>query len=184
MNIDSFSLYNRAGFVPRYAYQDMFVPVPAGGLKRSLPGSERVRDAVLADVPKMAALEMEVSGICREHDYAYCIKNELGCWHASVIENAQGGLDGWLISCGHSGMNMVGPGVARGEAEAAALLLRELDQHRGRAPIFIVPMEKHDLVRQIYEWGGKNCELHLCSVRGAFQPFKGINMPSFLPETG
>src|SRR2546425_221976 len=32
-NLDSFSLYNRAGFVPRCGYQDMFIQVPAGGLK-------------------------------------------------------------------------------------------------------------------------------------------------------
>src|SRR5260221_5723156 len=32
MNLDSFSLYTRAGFVPRMAYQDMYIPVPAEGL--------------------------------------------------------------------------------------------------------------------------------------------------------
>src|SRR5256885_2186878 len=32
VNLDSFSLYTRAGFVPRHAYQDMFLPVPSGGL--------------------------------------------------------------------------------------------------------------------------------------------------------
>src|SRR4029450_1138689 len=38
LNLDSFSLYNRAGFVPRYAYQDMFLKVPERGLQRSLAG--------------------------------------------------------------------------------------------------------------------------------------------------
>ena len=33
MNLDSFSLYNRAGFVPRAVYQDMIVNVPEGGLR-------------------------------------------------------------------------------------------------------------------------------------------------------
>jgi hypothetical protein len=36
----------------------------------------------------------------------------------------------------------------------------------------------------MYDWGARNCELHLCQVRGEFQPFRGISMPSFLPETG
>src|SRR5262249_32934743 len=34
LNLDSFSLYNRAGFVPRAAFQDMFVAVPPGGLNQ------------------------------------------------------------------------------------------------------------------------------------------------------
>ena len=32
MNLDSFSLYTRHGFVPRATYQDMFLPVPEDGL--------------------------------------------------------------------------------------------------------------------------------------------------------
>src|SRR4029079_16697588 len=45
LNLDSFSLYNRYGFVPRCAYQDMFLPVPPEGLKASAPGADRVRPA-------------------------------------------------------------------------------------------------------------------------------------------
>jgi hypothetical protein len=45
-------------------------------------------------------------------------------------------------------------------------------------------MEKERLVRQVYQWGGRNCEMHFCQVRGAMQPFQGVNLPSFLPETG
>lgn len=63
LNLDSFSLYNRAGFVPRCAYQDMDLKVPAEGLQQSTPGIEHVRDATLEDVPGMAALEMDVSGV-------------------------------------------------------------------------------------------------------------------------
>jgi hypothetical protein len=36
----------------------------------------------------------------------------------------------------------------------------------------------------MYDWGARNCELHFCQVRGEFQAFRGISMPSFLPETG
>lgn len=75
LNLDSFSLYNRAGFVPRYAYQDMLLPVPTDGMKPTVPGMERVREATADDVPALAALEMEVSGISREEDYRYCIAN-------------------------------------------------------------------------------------------------------------
>ena len=61
---------------------------------------------------------------------------------------------------------------------------RELDQHRGRSPVVVVPVVKERLVRQIYDWGGRNCEMHFCQVRGVMQPFRGVNLPSFLPETG
>jgi GNAT superfamily N-acetyltransferase len=184
INIDSFSLYNKAGFVPRYAYQDMITQVPQSGMNRTVEGLDRVRDATVADVPAMAALEMEVSGISREPDYRYCIENRRGIWHVSVIEGPRGTLDGFMISCAHVVMNMLGPCVARTEQDAAALILRELDQHKGRAPVCLVPMDKVALVRQMYQWGARNCEMHFCQVYGKFQPFRGVNMPTFLPETG
>lgn len=183
LNIDSFSLYNRAGFVPRYAYQDMLISVPEEGLEIHAPGEERVREATLADAPGMAALEMEISGISREKDYRYCIENARGFWHVTVLESPRGGLDGYMISSAHPAMNMLGPAVARTEADAAALLAREIPRHRGRMPVALIPMEKEQLVRQMYAWGAKNCEMHFCQVRGRFQPFAGVNMPSFLPET-
>ena len=184
LNLDSFSLYNKAGFVPRNAYQDMMLAIPKDGLRQSAAGSDRVRDATLDDVEAMAALEIEVSGITREQDYRYLIENTLGVWHTSVYEDANGAIEGFLASCGHPAMNMIGPGVMRSEEQAAALILRELDQYRGRMPVFLIPVEKEKLVRQAYDWGARNCELHFCQVRGEFQPFRGVNMPTFLPETG
>ncbi len=184
LNLDSFSLYNSAGFVPRYAYQDMMLQVPEGGLSRSLPGLEHVRDATPGDVSAMAGLELSVSGISRETDYRFCIKNGQGFWHVSVYEVSAGKIEGFLISSGHPAFNMLGPGVARTEAQAAALICKELDQYRGRSPVTLVPMEKTGLVRQMYEWGARNVELHFCQVRGEFQPFAGVNLPTFFPETG
>jgi GNAT superfamily N-acetyltransferase len=184
INIDSFSLYNKAGFVPRHSYQDMSIAVPAEGLSFRTPGLERVRDASLHDVPAMMAIEREVSGITREPDYRYCIKNSRGYWNVSVIEDAKGrGLEGFLISSAHQAVNMLGPGVARTEEASASLILRELDRYRGRAPVFLIPMEKEQLVRQMYAWGARNCEMHFCQVRGEFSTFRGVNMPSFLPES-
>lgn len=184
LNLDSFSLYNSAGFVPRYAYQDMMLQVPEGGLSTSLPGLEQVRDATPGDVSALADLELSVSGISRETDYRFCIKNGQGFWHASVYEVSAGKIEGFLISSGHPAFNMLGPGVARTEAQAAALIYKELDQYRGRSPVTLVPMEKTGLVRQMYEWGARNVELHFCQVRGEFQPFAGVNLPTFFPETG
>jgi len=183
LNLDSFSLYNKAGFVPRYAYQDMVTSVPREGLKFDAPGSEHVRDAKPEDVPGMLTLEQEVSGITREKDYQYFIENEPGFWHTSVYEGEDGRVEGFLTSCGHPAMNMIGPGVARTEEQAAALILRELDQHRGRSPVCVIPVEKDKLVRRMYGWGSRNCELHFCQVRGEYQPYRGVNLPTFLPES-
>src|SRR5688572_9911930 len=41
LNLDSFSLYNRNGFVPRKVFQDMFVPA-ANKVPATVDGSERV----------------------------------------------------------------------------------------------------------------------------------------------
>jgi GNAT superfamily N-acetyltransferase len=188
MNLDSFSLYTRAGFVPRCAYQDVVLPVPAGGLSQRVPGGvpgrERVRPATVDDVPAMVALEDQISGIRRADDLHYFVENARSIWHISVLEGAGGGLDGFLASVCHPGSNMLGPGVARTEEDAAALLLAELDVHRGRSPVFLVPVEASRLVQQVYSWGGRNCELHFAQVRGACQPVRGITMPTFMPETG
>ncbi len=183
LNVDSFSLYNRYGFVPRYSYQDMMFQVPAGGLNCRHPGRDRVRPAVPEDVEAMAALEQEVSGISRREDYRYCIDNARGLWHVSVVESAQGDLDGFLISSRHPASCMLGPGVTRTEDDAAALIAVELDRYQGLSPVAVIPMEKTRLVRQLYDWGGRNCEMHFCQVRGEFQPFRGVNIPAFLPET-
>ncbi|MBP89544.1 MAG: GNAT family N-acetyltransferase [Planctomycetaceae bacterium] len=184
INLDSFSLYNKAGFVPRHAYQDMFLSVPETGFPAQVVGRDRVRDATPSDVAGMAELEMSVSRITREQDYEFCITNNSGDWHTSVYEDQSGEIAGFMISCSHPAMNMLGPCVARGEVEAIALLANELNVHAGRTPVFLIPVECEQMVRQAYDWAARNCELHFCQVLGDFHPFQGVNMPSFLPETG
>ena len=98
LNLDSFSLYNSAGFVPRCAYQDMMLQVPEAGLNASLPGLEHVREATPDDVSALVELELSVSGISRETDYRFCIKNGQGFWHVSVYEVSAGKIEGFLIS--------------------------------------------------------------------------------------
>ena len=107
-----------------------------------------------------------------------------GFWHVSVYQASAGEIEGFLISSGHPAFNMLGPGVARTEEQAAALIYKELDQYRGRSRVTLVPMERMGLVRQMYDWGARNVELHFCQVRGEFQPFAGVNLPTFFPETG
>jgi GNAT superfamily N-acetyltransferase len=183
INLDSFSLYNRAGFVPRCAYQDMYLPANPNGIQDLPAASTAARDATLNDVDGMTALEMEVAGIRRDKDFRYFIENRAGFWHTAVLPNSAGGLAGWIVSSAHPGVNMIGPCVARDEASALALLLLELNRHRGRQPVFLAPVECSEMVRNLYARGARNCELHFTQARGHWQPFSGVSTPTFLPET-
>jgi hypothetical protein len=161
----------------------MVITVPPSGIQHSAPGMDRIREATLADAPAMAALELALSGIERGEYYAFCIANTSGFWRASVYEGPSGAVEGYLISSGHRALNILGPGAASSDEVAAALLLRELDHHRGRTTLFILPVDRPALVRQAYGWGARNVELHLCQVRGKFQTFRGVVMPTFLLES-
>jgi GNAT superfamily N-acetyltransferase len=183
-NMNSFSLYNRAGFVPRVVHQDMVVRVPPVGLGRSTALDVRVRDARADDVASIKALERAISGICREDDYRFCIENPVGCLHTSVIEDTGSGIGGFAASIRHPALNMIGPAFARTEAEMLALVLRELERFRGEAALVVIPVDRRQIVEALYGWGAVNVEIHLTQVRGRFQPFAGVNLPSFLPETG
>lgn len=184
MNLESFSLYTRAGFVPRLLYQDLLIPVPEAGFAITVPGAERARDATSDDVEAMAEVELAVSGISRAKDYRMFVENADGLWGVSVIEQGDGRLGGYLASIGHPLFNEIGPGVARTEAQGAALLLRELDRYRGRMPLVLVSCEAAELVALLYRLGGRNYELHAAQVRGLSQPFAGVSFPTFMPETG
>lgn len=184
MNLDSFSLYTRGDFVPRAAFQDVMISVPVDGIKQTVPAITRVRPATAFDVPKMVALEEQISGIRREKDYYYFLENRLGIWHTSVLENASGAISGFLCSVAHPASTMLGPGIMRTEEDAMALIFAELDARRGLSPVFLVPVDRPQLVHAMYACGGRNCEIHFAQVRGHFEPFKGIVMPTFMPETG
>jgi hypothetical protein len=187
MNRESFSRYTRAGFVPRLAYQDILLAVPPNGLPNGGLGDAlipSVRPARIEDIDDIAALDMDLTGISRRQDYRYFIENVDAIWHISVLEDPAGHLAGFLASVNHPGSNIVGPGAARTQEAAAALLRAELDQHRGRSPVFLVPVESAELVQQVYAWGGRNVELHFAQVRGTYQPFRGVSLPTFMPETG
>ncbi|MEC9003135.1 MAG: GNAT family N-acetyltransferase [Planctomycetota bacterium] len=183
LNLDSYSLYTRAGFVPFCTFQDMYLQVPESGLAVEPPAGHRVRPANEGDLEAMAAIEQELSGITRMNDYRYFLQNPDQLWHVSVVEG-ETGIDGFLVSCGAAAFNMLGPGVARGEDQAAALIHAELNQYPGRMPVFLVPVAGGDLVQRLYSWGARNCEMHVAQAHGSFTLPRGVTMPTFLPETG
>ncbi len=88
LNLDSYSLYTRAGFVPFCTFQDMYLEVPESGLAAEPPNDFDVRAGTLDDIEGMASLEREVSGISRRNDYEYFLNNDDGHWHVSVVVRA------------------------------------------------------------------------------------------------
>lgn len=183
-NLDSYSLYNRAGFVPQAIFQDLLLTVPPEGLSQRTDHDQKVRQANSPDVPAMDRLEMELVGISRQQDYRYFLENHEGFWNVSVYQGDNGRLDGFLVSISHPGFSMLGPGLARAPEQAAALLLAGLNHCRGRTVVFLVPAQCTPLVHQMYRWGAVNCEIHFSQVWGPCPPVRGIQMPTFLPESG
>jgi GNAT superfamily N-acetyltransferase len=186
MNLDSYSLYNRAGFMTFGVYQDMTVRVPLEGFREPLAASERVRPAVLEDLAAIICLERDVAGIERPGDYRHFLRNDDGKWHVSVCEGApeREGLDGVLVSCLHPACNMIGPGAMRSSEAAVALLQAELNVNAGRSPVFLAPVTESGMIKQAYLWGARNCEIHFAQARGGSRPHvNGVAMPTFMPES-
>lgn len=182
-NLDSFSLYNGAGFTPIAVFQDVQVPVPATGLGTLPSGSRRVRAATPSDVAAMVDLEREVLGIERGQDFAHLVDGLGDVFSASVLEG-DAGLEGFLVSSRAPASSMLGPGCARHETAAITLLATELDaRFRGASPIVLAPSDRPALTSWLRDIGGRNVELHLMQVRGNSAPIRGVVLPTFLPES-
>lgn len=179
LNLDSFSLYNRAGFRPLEVYQDMILPA-----EKSLPAvPENIRPATLQDLPQILELEEKVSGIRREQDWWHFLNNEAGIWHGLVSEKDDQ-IDGFLFSVNHPGSRLLGPGVMLSDESAASLIAGQLATFEKNPPVFLVPSRATGLIQTLYEWGARNCEIHLSQVLGEARQPQGIVMPTFMPESG
>ncbi|MEM9383224.1 MAG: GNAT family N-acetyltransferase, partial [Planctomycetota bacterium] len=181
LNLDSYSLYTRAGFVPRAVYQDMVLPGGVEGIEA--PGLDRVRPARPEDLPRIVDLARELEGLDRRRDYAHFLADPTDLWHVSVAEEPSGALAGALASIAHPGSTMLGPGIARTESDAAALILAELRHRAEHTPVVLVPARCRDLVATMYAWGARNVELHVHQCRGEWAAPEGVSIPTFLPES-
>jgi GNAT superfamily N-acetyltransferase len=184
MNLDSLSLYTKAGFVPRQFFQDMLCAVPEMGF--DIPNSPNVRPATRADLVAIVALEREVSNIEREDDWAYFIQNTHKIWRVFVYESevGKGQITGVLGSVACPASCIIGPGVARDAFVMLSLIHAQLDSLRGKTPLIITPADAPEIVQSLYKIGAKNCETHIAQVYGEYTPPRGIVIPTFLPETG
>jgi hypothetical protein len=184
LNLDSFSLYTRLGFVPGAIFQDLLITVPVTGLAAAAPtGIERVREAVWADAPRIADFELSQQGIRREKDFAFFVRNEVGAWRLLVSVAADGSVNGFLGMSTHPSCTMIGPGVAADEETAIALLWKALDGLRGKTLVFLAPCAAARLVHTAYAWGARNIELHVAQSTAPVAGAKGIVFPTFMPET-
>lgn len=182
MNLDSFSLYTRLGFVPQMMLQAVTLGVPAHGL----PGaSTRPRPATMEDVPRIADLELRMNGVRKERDYRFFLENKTGGWRLAVIEKPSGAIAGFLAASLHGSGPQLGQGVAEDEATMMELVHATLDTHcRGQHVVWLLPMGCAALVRQAYAWGARNRETHLFSVLGYAPPIRGVTIATFMPESG
>lgn len=185
MNLDSFSLYSKAGFVPRAMFHDVSIAVPQEGFEPTVIEGKSTRDATLADVDAIVALESELYGVDRGKDYRFFIENEARIWGVSaLVDDATGAIEGVMCSVNDPGCKMIGPGATRTEEGAIALIKRELNRYAGQwSPIALIPTDCVQLRREIYKLGGKNTETHIAQSLGPVQEKKGVIIPTFMPET-
>ena len=184
MNLDSFSLYTRLGFVPGTIFQDLLITVPETGLTAAAPEALRcVREAMMADVPRLADFEQVQQGIRRDKDFAFFLRNDVGAWRVLISEDEHGAVNGFLGMSIHPSCAMVGPGVAANEAIACALLWQALNSMRGRTLVFLAPCAATELVHTAYAWGARNVELHVAQSTAPIAGATGIVFPTFMPET-
>lgn len=182
MNLDSFSLYTKLGFVPQVTLQAVTLDVPADGL----PGAtSRMRAATKDDVQAIVDLEFRLNGVRKMRDYEFFIENRDGGWRVGVIEKSDGSLTGFLAASAHTHDSQLGQGVAEDEEIMKLLVHEMIDRHlRGRRVVWLLPVTCTALVRQAYAWGARNRETHLFNVLGDSPPMQGITIPTFLPESG
>ncbi|MDP1586373.1 MAG: GNAT family N-acetyltransferase [Prosthecobacter sp.] len=184
LNLDSFSLYTRLGFVPGAIFQDMLITVPEDGMTFPEPtGLNRVREARSDEAARIADFEKSQQGIRREKDFAFFLQNKVGSWRVLVSEREDGSLNGFLAMSTHPSFSMIGPGVAADEETAAALLWKALDGLHGKTLVFLVPCAAANLVRTAYSWGARNVELHVAQSTAPVSSAQGIVFPTFMPET-
>lgn len=197
LNLDSFSLYTRLGFVPGQLFQDM--QFPPGKLPPP-PALTGIRAATPEDAAAMADLEAALVGIRRQKDYHFFLNEQTGSgWTTLLRVDEAGKLTGFLCSFENGGSVLIGPGVTADEPTALALVSAHLHRHPTAAPVFLVPAQCRWLIASLYAAGARNVELHLaqlrpvsnCSAAGMPLPcpvpqaVPGVVIfPTFLPESG
>jgi GNAT superfamily N-acetyltransferase len=185
LNLDSFSLYTRLGFVPGAVFQDLLFNVPESGLPVPAPdGTHRVRLARPYEAAALADYELSLQGIRREQDYQFFLENRVGQWRVWVSEDTQGQIDGFLVASLNPAMPMLGPGVVATATTAPALIWTALNDLPGKSYVLLAPASAAPLIQTLYTWGARNIELHIAQSHGPTPAItRGLTFPTFLPES-
>lgn len=181
-NLDSYSLYNRQGFVARQTFQDMVLPVPEDTVV--LTGdvdTSGIRRANSEDVPGIAALERELTGSYRPADWNHFLETD----HFAVFVDVapDGSITGALNVTNHTANCTLGPAHARYEASVCRLLAAALPEVAGRTALILVSPAATTVTSLLYRWKARNADIHLLQVRGEYQAPTGIQLMTFLPES-
>lgn len=184
LNLDSFSLYTRLGFVPGPVFQDLLFNIPTTGLTASAPiGIDRIRLALPHEAPALADFEYALQGIRREQDYRFFLENHVGQWRVHISEDDAGQINGFLVTSLNPAVPMLGPGVVASESTALPLIWTALNALPGQSYVLLAPATAPTLIRNLYTWGGRNIELHIAQSHGPTPPARGLTFPTFLPES-
>lgn len=112
---DGLELYRRRGFTTyglTCQHQGIARPVTSGQAEL------RIERATAADWPNLAEIDRQASGMPRERLLAALA----GCGRASILRGANGAVQGYAVCREFGRGHVVGPVVAPGPAEAAALI--------------------------------------------------------------
>ena len=183
MNLDSFSLYNKAGFIPKTFFQDMIIPVPEEGLNFSGKELSDCRKATFADIPAMVEVEKEIHGQDHGKDLQYIINDSTGVWNCYVFEK-DNQIQGFLCSVNHASSKIIGLGAMKEHRSAAALIKSQLNHFKGENPLVIIPSKERELVQELLKLKARNVELHVSQTNSpdSAVPIKGLILPTFMPE--
>lgn len=182
MNIDSFSLYNKAGFIPKNLYQDMILPVPECGFDFPDEELSKIRPATFVDIPNMVMLEKEIHGQDHGKDLQYMINDTSGHWNCHVIEK-EGIIQGFLCSVSHACSKIIGLGVMKDCSDSLALIKSHLNYYRGQSPLLLIPAKEKQLVQALLNMKARNIELHISqTISGEDIEPSGIVLATFMPE--
>ncbi|MCM8542351.1 MAG: GNAT family N-acetyltransferase [Lentisphaeraceae bacterium] len=182
-NIDSFSLYNKAGFVPLDVYLDMILPVPNSGFEFSEEQLSGIRPATFKDIPAMVLLEKEIHGQDHGKDLQYIINGSSVHWNCHVLEK-DGNIQGFLCSVNHSSSKIIGLGAIYDSSDTLRLIKSHLNYFKGHSPLLLIPAREKLLVQELLKMKARNIELHITQVLSDTQatPVNGLTIPTFLPE--
>ncbi|MCH2205813.1 MAG: GNAT family N-acetyltransferase [Lentisphaerales bacterium] len=182
-NIDSFSLYNKAGFIPVSIYQDMIISVPEDLFLIPESALLNVHKATESDIKEIVKLEYFLNGKDHSKDLQHIINSSSENWNCHIFKS-NGKITGFLCSVNHPSSQIIGLGASKTSAEMDILIKSHLQYFKNLNVLVLVPSQDAFLKESLLKLKAKNIELHLTQVYStkALPNVRGVILPTFLPE--